>query len=481
MKWKWGFSLLLVCLLLFWAVPAFAAGSEAETVILYDANGNELAELDSGRTYYAAGGGTATFRDGVLRLRNYSGGAIYSHSGDLIIELVDGSTNTLQAYSGSGIHVDMGSLVIRGAGSLTVSAGGTESGNAAIWAGSNITIKGGIISAKGRANGLQAQDGSFFLNDGDVEAVGSGSDSVGVLVAKDVSIEGGRLCANGMRGGIISNNGNISISGGTISSLANGNRGYGIWSELGSIFVNGGNLVADGSVCAMGIGNRSSGRIYVDGYGLSEDTKVLYEVNIQNGQLGNEGGNAIANFSKRNIYSSGLFPDVVAGSWYHDVLKQVWEFGLMVGKGNGFDPTGNITVAEALVLACRVHNIYHGGDGVFTQQDPWYSVYVDYALANGIIKANDFSSYTVPANRAQMAYIFANTLPQTELQALKTVNSLPDVQNDDAYASAIFLLYQAGVLGGKDDAGSFYPNANISRAEVAAIICRMVLPAERLR
>ena len=80
-----------------------------------------------------------------------------------------------------------------------------------------------------------------------------------------------------------------------------------------------------------------------------------------------------------------------------------------------------------------------------------------------------------------MAYIFANTLPETELQALKTVNALPDVERDDPYASSIFLLYQAGVLGGKDDAGSFYPNANISRAETAAIVCRMVLPAERLR
>lgn len=481
MKRKWGFALLLLCALLLWAVPAFAADSTAATVILYDANGNELAELDSGRTYYAPGGGTATFRDGVLQLRNYNGGAIYSHSGDLIIELVDGSTNTLQTYSGSGIHVDMGSLVIRGAGSLTVSAGGAESGNAAIWAGSNITIKGGTISAKGVANGIQAQDGSFFLEDGDVEAVGSGSNAVGVLVEKDVSIEGGRLAANGMRGGIFSNNGNISISGGNISGVASGAQGYGIWSEMGSIFVNGGNVVADGSVCAMGIGDRSSGRIYVDGYGLSEDTRVLYEVNIQNGQLGNESGKAIANFSKRNTYTAGLFPDVVAGSWYHDVVKQAWEFGLMVGKGDGFDPTGDITLAEALVLACRMHDIYHGGDGVFVQQDIWYSVYVDYAVANGIIKADDFSSYTVPATRAQMAYIFANTLPETELQALKTVNALPDVERDDPYASSIFLLYQAGVLGGKDDAGSFYPNANISRAETAAIVCRMVLPAERLR
>jgi hypothetical protein len=44
-----------------------------------------------------------------------------------------------------------------------------------------------------------------------------------------------------------------------------------------------------------------------------------------------------------------------------------------------FNPSGNITIAEALTIAARVCNIYNGGTGEFTQSGIWYQAYVDYA------------------------------------------------------------------------------------------------------
>ena len=41
------------------------------------------------------------------------------------------------------------------------------------------------------------------------------------------------------------------------------------------------------------------------------------------------------------------------------------------------------------------------------------------------------------------------------------------------------LLYRSGVLTGSDAFGTFYPNNNISRAEAAAILARIAIPAER--
>jgi len=41
------------------------------------------------------------------------------------------------------------------------------------------------------------------------------------------------------------------------------------------------------------------------------------------------------------------------------------------------------------------------------------------------------------------------------------------------------MLYEAGVLTGNDDAGTFIPNANINRAEAATIISRVILPDTR--
>ena len=108
-----------------------------------------------------------------------------------------------------------------------------------------------------------------------------------------------------------------------------------------------------------------------------------------------------------------------------------------------------------------------------------YQVYVDYAITNGIIAANDFTDYTKAATRAEMAYIFSKALPDTEFASQNTVNSLPDVTSGTPYRDAIFTLYKAGVVAGSDETGTFNPGNNITRAEAAAIISRVILPATR--
>ena len=44
----------------------------------------------------------------------------------------------------------------------------------------------------------------------------------------------------------------------------------------------------------------------------------------------------------------------------------------------------------------------------------------------------------------------------------------------------IYQLYRAGVLSGNDDAGTFRPNAPITRAEVASVLVRMADPNTRI-
>jgi hypothetical protein len=73
-----------------------------------------------------------------------------------------------------------------------------------------------------------------------------------------------------------------------------------------------------------------------------------------------------------------------------------------------------VTLAEALTMAARVHRIYQTGADGFVQSTPWYQVYVDYCVAQGIITGSDFADYTRPATRAELAYIFSNALPEAE-------------------------------------------------------------------
>ena len=200
----------------------------------------------------------------------------------------------------------------------------------------------------------------------------------------------------------------------------------------------------------------------------------------------------IANFVPIRVYPIGLFSDVSEDAWYglnqQKVIANAYEYGLMQGSGTGFNPRGNMTLAEAITVAARVRNIYDGGDGEFTQGIPWYQVYVDYAIENDIIAANDFTGYNEAATRAEMAYIFSRALPESEFQKQNTVNALPDVsagsdpasgQAVTAYSDSIIMLYEAGVVGGDEGTHAFRPGDNISRAEAAAVISRVILPSTR--
>jgi len=81
---------------------------------------------------------------------------------------------------------------------------------------------------------------------------------------------------------------------------------------------------------------------------------------------------------------------------------------------------------------------------------------------------------TKKATRAQMAYIFFNSIPEWEFTEINSISRIPDVSVSNKYFHEIKGLYNAGILTGSDSKGSFYPDNNITRAEAAAIISRVV-------
>ena len=200
-------------------------------------------------------------------------------------------------------------------------------------------------------------------------------------------------------------------------------------------------------------------------------------------------GATMDNFTKTREYTPGMFTDVNENLWYgydnQKVIADAYEYGLMSGNSaTTFNPSGKITLAEAITVASRVHCLYMTKQPVeFTPVpgEPWYMGNVRYAIENGIIKASDFSqNYNVSATRAQMAYIFAHTLPDWEYVSRWYTKSPPDVSSSSAYYNEIIRLYDSGIIGGSDDAGTFYPANTITRAETAAILARLILPNRRL-
>ncbi len=180
---------------------------------------------------------------------------------------------------------------------------------------------------------------------------------------------------------------------------------------------------------------------------------------------------------------TATFSDVQASNWFYNDVKTVYEYGLMIGNSaTTFSPAGNVTIAETITLAARLHSIFYTGGNNFEDSIPWYRTYVDYALANDMIHAV-YEDYGRAATRAEYAVILSSAFPDEALTKINQIpdNAIPDVSSDATYREAVYRLYRAGVLIGNDENGTFAPNSNIMRCEAAAIIARFADPDKRIQ
>lgn len=175
------------------------------------------------------------------------------------------------------------------------------------------------------------------------------------------------------------------------------------------------------------------------------------------------------------------FKDVTEQSWYYDSVRLAYEDNLMLGMSDTeFAPMNDVSVAQAIAMASRVHYDNNPGKAALGESTPWYKTYIDYALKEGIINGREFSNYERPITRSELAYLFGNALPKASYLEINNITALPDVDMKTPYAESIFLLYRAGVLRGSGENGIFYPERNITRAETASIIVRVKLQEKRL-
>lgn len=194
------------------------------------------------------------------------------------------------------------------------------------------------------------------------------------------------------------------------------------------------------------------------------------------------------NFQKTVTYAG--FTDVLSTDWFLGSVKTAVEYGLVKGTSDTtFSPQGNVTVQEAVVMAARLRCIYNWGKNSVQSPDTtpvgnadaWASAEINFAIQSGIIQSTDFADYKVNITRAEMAYIFANALPESTgvYAAVNTIedNAIPDVKTTDKYGAEIYTLYRAGVLTG-GDGNRCNPDKAISRAETAAIVSRLPIPSE---
>lgn len=191
----------------------------------------------------------------------------------------------------------------------------------------------------------------------------------------------------------------------------------------------------------------------------------------------------------------GQFADVPDSAWFYQPVASLYELGLTNGKGEPdvFDPEGELTVAEVAAMASRLRSLYETGDSEAGRDayggGIWYLPYVSHLQGLGVIGGELEGRYDAPATRAEMAHVLAGTLPEELLDPVnrETVAAgyesgryIRDVTADTPYREDILLLYDWGVAGGVDEAGSFQPTASISRCQAAAIVARLAYGGLRL-
>ena len=183
----------------------------------------------------------------------------------------------------------------------------------------------------------------------------------------------------------------------------------------------------------------------------------------------------LGNFVKVNTYTAGQYTDVPATSWCAENVKTAYEYGIMQGTTDAlFGAEGNLTIAQTIAMASRIHSIYYADDYSFEASEPWYRTYIDYAVNHSII-SEGYINYSAAVSRAGFALILNGALPDEALQSISSIQegSIPDVTVGSNYYNAVYRLYRAGVLTGNDATGTFTPFSKITRGAAAAIVSRM--------
>ena len=172
-------------------------------------------------------------------------------------------------------------------------------------------------------------------------------------------------------------------------------------------------------------------------------------------------------FPKVNDYPG--YADVETGSWYADPAQVCYEVGLMTGTNTGFTPFGVLTIGEVAAIAARMNEAITGeAIPVATPKPgetlPWYFSYVKYLEDRGI----DVPDPTKQATRQEFVSILAAVVPEDMLAPINTITTLPDTQDED-----VLRFYNAGILTGVDNWGTFAAGNNLTRAETAAMVARV--------
>ena len=175
------------------------------------------------------------------------------------------------------------------------------------------------------------------------------------------------------------------------------------------------------------------------------------------------------------------FSDIGPNHWAYKDVMIIANKGIIAGttapvNGVGtYDPDGTVTLGQFLAIATRLvasDKIVEGNHA------HWAGGNYIAAVESGLIKGSDFSgsseALNAPISREDMAYILVN-IAKVNGEDLNYIFGIENDLNDVAPTrlDAVKIAYSNGLLAGKGN-NQFKPHDSLTRAEVAAVFCRVM-------
>ncbi len=149
--------------------------------------------------------------------------------------------------------------------------------------------------------------------------------------------------------------------------------------------------------------------------------------------------------------------------------------------GNKFAPNDTLTVEQLIkyIIKSMGYKVEE------TMGTYWAKPYIQLALDEGLITEGEYKTYNVPITREQMAKLLYNTAMRVDkdpynadlfayyTKAIKDYNTV-----GNSYKQSVLASYTMGLLAG-DSSSKFNPKSNLTRAEGATVIVRLIDKTKR--
>ncbi len=184
------------------------------------------------------------------------------------------------------------------------------------------------------------------------------------------------------------------------------------------------------------------------------------------------------------------FKDIKSSDWFYSSVNNLSSKGIISGYSDDtFRPNNSVTTAEFLKLSMETAEIE-----IDYNTTPWNKGIMDKALSLNIITKDLYNKPNEPIKRKDVALVLSKLIEKTDLKDEFIRGKDLDYDRfkyllydttklSQEYRTAIYKLFEYQLIVGstnEKDQVFYNPESNLTRAEIAAIVERLIEPSKRL-